>query len=211
MFKLSTEDRRLIGILLAPSWISALLAIVAGLVVSIGVITAFELHNSTVQQQLIAWQQNKPQPALTTPSQTVTENDHPTLTGSWPLLVIWSFIGLVVYVIATSVLRSLARAEALRETLDDVHARPHELIATTAEHILLRLIALVILLVLFRVFLKQLLPYSVTAAHASAADLRSLTGILYAFVSFAMIAVSLHIQTIFLRLSFGRARIFSST
>lgn len=209
MLKFSTEDRRLLGVLLKPSWLSALVAIVAGLVVSVGVITAFELHNSTVQQQLVAWQQTKPQPALTTPDQTLPENDRPTVAGSWPLLVVWSLIGLAVYVIATAVVRSLAQAEALRESLDDVHARPRQLVATTVEHVLLRVVALIILVILFRVFLKQLLPYSITAAHASAADFWSATGILYACLSFAMIVVSLHIQTIFLRLSLGRARIFS--
>lgn len=210
MFKLSDQDRRLIGILLTPSWLSGLLVIVAGLVVCVGVIAAFEAHNSPIQQQLVAWQQNKPQPALTTPEQVLPENDKPSLRGSWPLLVVWSLIGLVVYAIATTIVGSIARAEQLRESLDDVHARPRDLLESTAEHILLRVVALIILLVLVQIFVKQLLPYSITAAHASAADVLSPSGALYALLSFAMVTISLHVQVIFLRLTVGRVRLFST-
>src|ERR1700751_5790038 len=84
------SQKRPLTLLLTPSWLSGLLAVTAGLVVSVGVIIVFSLNNSSVQQQLIAWQSTKAGPALTTPDHTLPENDHPTLRGSWPLILVWS-------------------------------------------------------------------------------------------------------------------------
>src|SRR5437868_2619258 len=93
-------NQQLIGKLLAPSLFSAAVAIFAGLVVTIGVIAAFETHDSSVQQQLVAWQPEvTQQTTLTTPGQSLPENDHPTLKGSWPLIILWSFVGLAVYAV----------------------------------------------------------------------------------------------------------------
>jgi len=209
MIKLSSEDRRAIGLLLTPSWLSGLVAIVIGLVISAGVITAFELHNSSLQQQLITWQSTQPQRALTTPDQTINSNDRPTLQGSWPLVLLWSLAGLVVYGIAAAIVQSIARAAELEKSLDYVHANRHSMLAETAEHLLLRLTAVIVLVVLAVVFWRQIIPYSITAAHASAADLLSIDGGLYALLAFVLIAVTVHVQTVFLRLALGRARVFS--
>ena len=204
--RLSSQDRHEIGLLLTPSWLSGLIAVVIGLTIGVGVIITFEAHNSLLQQQLLSWQQ--PQAALTTPSQTLTQNDRPTLSGSWPLLVLWSLAGLVVYIIAASIVHSLAQAEELRESLDYVNAKPRSALASTAEHILLRIIAVILLVVFLIAFWHQIIPYSITAAHASASDLWSLDGGLYALLAVALIAISIHIQAILLRLSLGRARVF---
>jgi amino acid transporter len=208
MFKLSDEDSRQISLLVKPSWISGLVAIVIGLIISVGVIVAFVAHNSVLQQQLLSWEQSQTQPALTTPSQTLPENNHPTLQGSWSLLILWSLAGLVVYVIAASVIHSLARAEELRESLDYVNARPKAMLASTAEHLMLRTIAAIVLVVFGVTFWRQIIPYSILASHASAADVVSLDGGLYALLSFLLIVISVHVQIILLRLTLGRARVF---
>ena len=193
MIKFSREDRREINLLLTPSWISGLIAIVAGLVVCVGVIAAFEVHNSLVQQQIVTIQQSRPQHTLTEPGQALPENDHPSLKSTWPLLVIWSLVGLAVYIIASSIARSAGQAEELRESLNYVNARPHALLASTAEHLALRLVATGLLIGFTLSIWHQVVPYSITAARASAADLLSLDGVLYALLSFGLIAVSLHI------------------
>lgn len=209
MSGLSKEDRRLIGLLLTPSWLSGLLAVVIGLIISVGGIATFEAHNSQLQQQLLVWQQSKPQPVLTTAGQTVPENDHPSLKSSWPLFLVWSVAGLVVYAAAVAIVHSFTKAEEFRESLEYVHARPRAALATTAEHLLLRLLATIVLAVFTIAFWHQVVPYSIAAAHASAADLLSLDGGLYALLSFALIAICWHVETVLLRLSLGRARVFS--
>lgn len=209
MFRLDDNDSKLINQLLTPSWLSGLVAVMIGLTISVGVIVTFELNNSALQQQLIAWQSTKPPRALTQPGQLLPENDKPSLKGSWPLLIFWSAAGLVVYAVATSIIRNLTRAEAMRESLDYVNAQPARTLAESAEHLFLRLIATILMLVLGIVFIRQVVPYSITAAHASAADVFSVDGLLYAVLAFALIVVTLHGLTILLRLSFGRARVFN--
>jgi len=210
MIKFSREDRRLVTLLLTPSWISGLIAVVAGLVVSIGVIVSFEAHNSLLQQHLLSWQQAAPQPVLTTPAQTLPESDHPSIKSTWPLLIVWGLVGLVVYVIASSLARSAAQADDLRKSLDYVNAHPRAVLAATAEHIVWRILTIIILISFTLAIWHLAVPYSITAAHASVANVLSLDGALYALLSFALIAFSLHVETVLLRLTLGRARVFSS-
>ena len=209
MSELSNTDRRQIGLLLGPSWLSGLVAIVLGLVVSLGVVIAFGVNNSGLQQQLMAWQQTQPAHPVVSSQQNLPENDHPTLRGSWPLLLVWSLTGLVVYGIVTAIIRDIGRAEEIRESLDYVNSRPQTLLATTARHVLLRVMAAVLLVAFGSFFLRQIIPYSLTAAHASASDLVSLDAGLYVLLSFGVVVVSLHIQTILLRLALGKTRLFS--
>jgi hypothetical protein len=106
-------------------------------------------------------------------------------------------------------MHSIARAEGLRESLKYVHANPRTMLASTAEHLLLRVIAGTTLVGFGVAFVEQVVPYGIMAANVSAADVISLDGALYALLSFALIAVSLHFMTILLRLALGRARVFS--
>jgi len=209
MLKLSSEDRRLLGLLLTPSWLSGLVAVVIGLTISVGVIVAFDAHNSQLQQQLMAWQDTQPQPGLATPGQSLPENNRPTLQGSWTLLLLWSLVGLLVYSLVATIIRSFVRAEELRESLDYVNAQRQTILVSTAKHLLLRVIASILLLILAAAFWRQIVPYSIAAAHASDTDLVSLDGSLYALLSFSLIVVSLHVQTILLRMALGRTRVFS--
>jgi hypothetical protein len=185
---------------------------VAGLVVTVGVITAFTVQNSSVQQQLIAWQQNRPTTTqeLTQPGQLLEEDNKPTLAGSWPLIIVWSLIGLVTYSVAASIAHSIATAANLKKSLDYVHAKRHSILEITAERIALRLVAGIILGLLLSLFISRIIPYSISASHASAGDFFSSTGWLYALLSFAVITFSVHVQTIFLRLALGKLRLFST-
>jgi hypothetical protein len=210
MPRISAEDSRLLKLLLTPSWLSGLVVVMAGLTISVGVIVAFEAHNSVLQQQLVSWEQTLPQPALTTPGQAVPQNNNrPTAQNSWTLLLLWSLVGLLVYGLVATMVHSIARAEGLRESLKYVHANPRTMLASTAQHLLLRSIAAVTLAGFAVAFLEKVVPYGITAAYASAADVMSLDGGLYALLSFALIAVSLHLMTILLRLALGRVRVFS--
>lgn len=199
-----------VSLILRPSWLSGLIAVIAGLVVSIGVIVVFSLSSSDVQQQLLIWQHSQPTRALTTPDQVLAQSDKPTFSGSWPLLVFWSGLGLVVYFVATNVARSIHNAETFRESLSYVNVKKQSLIRIETEVVLVKTVVAVLWVVFTVMFFKKVIPYSITAAHASAADVLSLQGLTYAFLSFMSIAVSVQLHTIFLRLLAGRVRIFTS-
>lgn len=208
MLKLNADDSRLLRLLLTPSWLSGLIAVVVGLLFSVVVIVAFLMHNSAVNQQLVTLQLAQPSVAGA-PGDVLPESSQATLQNSWPLLVVWGLVGVLVYALIATVMRSIVRAEGFRESLQYVHADRHTMLASTAEHVLVRAAALAALIGFAVIIWKHIIPYGVTAAYASAADPASLAGVLYALLSFGVIAFSVHILTVLLRLVFGRARIFS--
>lgn len=211
MMPQNTYHSSAINLILMPSWLSGLFAVLAGLIIAGGVILAFTATNSQIQQQIVVWQQSVPiyEPELTKPGQVVTVNDKPTLQGSWPLLIFWSVLGLAVYTVAMYVTRSISDAEAFRESLDYVHANKRSKLEGAAIHIVLRL-TIIGLWALFAVmFFRHIVPYGITAAQASAADIISPTGIVYALLSFMAIALSVQLHAVFFRLSVGKVRVFT--
>src|SRR4051812_20164232 len=103
------EDRRVLGSLLSPSWLSGLVAVLVGLGITVGTILTFSFDTSAIQQQLLSWQQHQPSHALTTPDQFVSD-PKPSLQNTWPLLLVWGAVGLLVYVLAINVIQALSNA-----------------------------------------------------------------------------------------------------
>jgi hypothetical protein len=118
-------------------------------------------------------------------------------------------IGLVVYFVVEAAARSLGEAAEFKRELGFVNARRQDLLRGVVEATLVRAVAAAAWIIFIDLFFKRIIPYSITAAQASASDLLSLTAILYIALSFCMIVLSLHAQTILLRLMAGRPRLFS--
>jgi len=195
--------------LLQPSWLSGLIAVTVGLVVTVGVLLVFSFNNSPFQQQLTSLQ-NTSSPTLTLPGQAPPGTTENSLENTWPLMGFWALVGLVIYFIVETVVNVFHNIEELREEMDYVHARRDLIVRTTVEYLLIRLLAVTVWLFFIDMFFKKIIPYSILAAHAAASDLHTWQGYLYALMSFFMIATSLQLHTIFLRLSLRRTRVFSS-
>jgi|SRR5579884_652412 len=196
--------------LLMPSWLSCLISVAAGLLLTIGVMLVFSFNNSTVQQQLIGLQ-NTAGPSLTLPGQNPPGSTQNSLQNTWPLLGFWGILGLVVYFMVETLLQLIHETSEFRKELGYVHARRDALIKDAVAHLLVRLAAVVLWLIFINIFFRRIIPYSITAAHASASDIHSWLSPLYALLAFAMVAFSLHLHTIFLRLSLSRPRVFSGS
>jgi hypothetical protein len=194
--------------LVNPSWLSGLIAITAGLFVTISVIAVFSFNNSQVQQQINSWETHISQ-NLTLPGQNPPGTTTNSLQNTWPLLGFWAVTGLVIYFIVEAIARSLHDLEFFKAELNYVHAPRDQLLRGIVEMIALRLISAAILIVFIQTFFKRIVPYAITAGHAAASNLLNLTNILYAVLSFCVIVLSLHFATILLRLTAGRPRLFS--
>ncbi len=191
-----------------PSWLSGLIAVLAGLAVTVGVALAFSFNNSQIQQQL-AGLQDTSSPTLTLPGEAPPGTTQNSLQNTWPLLGFWAVVGLVIYFVVETSIQLFQQAEEFREELGYVNAKRDRLIRTAVEYLGVRLLAVLIWLIFIEIFFKRIIPYSILAAHAGVSDLRSWQSFLYMLTSFFMIAVSLHLHTIFLRLSLRRPRVFS--
>jgi hypothetical protein len=196
--------------LFTPSWLSGFIAVVAGLVVTLGVFVLFGIQSSHIQQQLLTLQSTAAPATLTLPGQTPPDaGTSSSLLNTWPLLAFWGVVGLMVYFIVETIAKGLANVAELKNELNFVHARRDGLIRTTVEYLAIRVVGAVLWLVFIDIFFKRIIPYSITAAYASASNPRSLDGFLFALLSFIMIALSMHLHAIFLRLSLRRPRVFS--
>jgi hypothetical protein len=196
--------------LLEPSWLSGLIAVLCGLIVTVGIIVAFSYNNSDVQQQIIGWQSTSiPALSLTLPGEAPPGTTVNSLQNTWPLLGFWMIVGLIVYFVVEAAVRGLNQVAEFRRELGYVNADKDFLVREAIEIVAIRLLAAAFWLFFIELFFKRIIPYSILAGHASAAAPGSAVSFLYALLSFTMIALSLHLQTIFLRLVAGRSRLFS--
>ncbi len=203
----SVRDHDSILFLISPSWLSIVVSVVAGLIVSVGVLIVFSFHHSQVQQQLLIFQNTKAQTAVTLPGQASGPKN--SLQNTWPLLIFWSLLGLAVYFVIEELIRLLQNFAQLRRELDYMPAQRNKLLKSTLESVAVRLAAVLLWILYAELFFKRIIPYSITAANASAADFFSLAGIASIISSFLLITIGVHIHVIFARITFQRTRLFS--
>jgi phosphotransferase system glucose/maltose/N-acetylglucosamine-specific IIC component len=196
--------------ILTPSWLSGLIAIAAGLIVTVGVIITFNFKDTIAQQRLTIWQ-NTSSPALTLPGESPPGTTTNSLQNTWPLIGFWIIVGLLVYLIVEAGMKAVNDVNELKEELDYVHARRDVLIRESAVALLIRLLAMLVWLFFIEVFFKRIIPYSITASHDSVGNLKHLDALRDVGLSFLIIAASIHVHTFFLRVALHRSRVFSNT
>jgi hypothetical protein len=210
MLKTSDYDRRLIGLLLLPSWLSGLVAVCGGLAVTVASIVISRYQGSSLQLELFNYRAT-PAPNLTTSYQTVGTNlSANTFVSDLPLFLFWALAGLIVYLFASSLFGVLQNVAELKSELDYVHTDRRQLIDIALLHLAFRLGVLLFWLPYLLFFFHHVVPYSIAAAHVASASLISLNGLMYSLLAFLVIAGSLHIHAILLRLLFLKPRVFTN-
>jgi hypothetical protein len=195
--------------LLTPSWLSGLVAIMAGLAMSVGVIVAFHVANNSFRQQLTALSQTQQhQQTLTQPGELPPAQNN-SLQANVPVLVLFAFAGVAIYSIATGLVNSVRSLAQIRREINYVNARPKSLLKEFSEQAGLRLGALLVWALFTTVFVRRIIPYAITSAHASAVTVLSVSGIKDAFFAFIVVTLSMHLHAIFLRLVSRRVRVFA--
>jgi hypothetical protein len=205
MLKLTTEDRHFLRAVLSLSWLSGLVIVLSGLIVTGGSIITFELNQSAFKQELLLWMQSHSDNTISVSGQS-TQTVNPTLANSWPLILVWAAVGLLIYMIAASIVRAVIGTIEFERELDYVHANPHSMLKNIIEHIVMRLVAGVFLITLVILFMYHTLPYVISAGRTSAANFWSATGIENAVISFALTALCAYAASILLRLTLGKER-----
>jgi hypothetical protein len=209
MLKITSEDRHFLRAVLAPSWLSWLVIILAALIVTGGAVLTFSLNHSGLKQDLIGWEQNHNTNTLSASGQS-TQSVAPTLANSWPLIIVWAGVGLLTYSVAVSIVRFILESIQFRRQLEYVNADPRSMLEVTVEHLVTRIVASVLLLLLVLSFIYHMLPYTISVARISANGLLTVTGSRDVATSFLLTAVFAYFANVLLRLSLGKARIFTS-
>jgi hypothetical protein len=206
MTKITTEDIKYMRAVLAPSWLSGLVVVLSGLIVTAGAIITFSLNNSAFKQDLIGWEQSHANTGLSVTGQSL-QPVNPTLANSWPLILVWAVVGLVTYIIAAAIIRFILETIQLRQQLDYVHANPRLMVEYIIEHLVMRLIAALLLVTLVMLFVYHTLPYVISASRISV-NSWSLNAAPYVAISFILTALCAYAGSILLRLTLGKKRVF---
>jgi hypothetical protein len=205
--KITTEDRHFLKAVLAPTWLSSLVIVLAALIVTAGTMITFGLNHSAFKQDLLGWEQSHTD-SLSITGQS-TESVNPTIENSWPLILVWAGVGLLTYTVASSIVRFILEAIEFRRELDYVHANRKSMMAVTVEHLIMRLVSAILLLVLVLLFVYHVLPYAISTAQASAGHVLTVAGIRGAVLSFIFTMLCVYFASVLMRMSIGRTRVFS--
>lgn len=197
-------NHRLLGILLTPSWLSTLIVLTAATGITGGVIAISHFSGSDIQALYSSYQANKAQQGLLESYR--TDKLHAIISAA-PLMVFWSLIGLVVYLLATNIVGSIKQAGEMKNELDYVNIDRTQLLRTAGLHFLVRVIVMAVWLPYIFFFFHHVLPYVITAATVGA--LLTIDNILYIALAIFVMSFALHIHVILLRLLLLRPRIMS--
>lgn len=195
-------ERRLLLLLLRPSYISALVAIlIVVLVLGSAVLTALYWSDGAIASAL---------QSISASNQSIIENDQ--TTGESPvsavlLFLFWALIGLAVYYVVIGIAHALSEVREVRASISDVNANRASFLRTFAEKTGTRLLGLVLLFTAVALLLRTVLPYSLQLGQTLTLDIQSF-GLL--ILSGVMLLVVLHVITIAMRLIVLRPRLFSS-
>lgn len=195
------HERRLIGDLLKPSYLSATLAGGSAIVIT-GAAIVSRLYWSD------GW--------LADTLRTVRDSnkyvlDGHTGSGDSPinkilLFAFWAAVGLAVYFLAVGIVRAIGEVHELEEESGYLHSDRRAIMHTFVTRLLIRLGALVLLLVVIWLYLQRVLPYVLSTTKLAGVTARS---ILSYVVGFLLLIVMAHIITMLLRALALRPRLFS--
>ncbi len=120
----------------------------------------------------------------------------------------WILVGLVVFVSLSTLGNTIASITRVIETTHYLNQRKEHLDNSTYFRVVIRLIGGLGFFVFYIVFAKFNLPFAVLANQAWLGDIRSPIGWLYGFLGFIVLALSLHIFIVFVRLALLKPRLY---
>jgi hypothetical protein len=195
----------------APSWLSLLFCLFIALALCAWVVLSLVFKSSGVSQLILHpnGMGHTQQSILTLPGQAAPESAN-SLQNTWPLIVFWGFVGLIVYFVVDLFLNLASDIGRFNRELDYVHARRDIIIKTTTEILIVRLVAVVLWLFFVDFFIKRVIPHCINLCDNSTHAISLIHAAEDVLVAFIIMFVCMHINTVFLRIVLRRARIIRS-
>jgi len=202
---LPTNLRRIIK-LATPSSLSAVLCLVASLIVSLG---ALFLNRFRANSLGIEGSYHQTQQTLAS-SHLVGSIFQSRIVNDLPLIVFWAVIGTIVYIFAADIIKAFRNSVDLVEELDYAHVNKSRLITDQLVRLGIRILVLVVWLPYIDLFFNSIMPYAIRIAILASTAGNVIQVILHVLLSVAIGAIAFHLNVIFLRLLFLKPRLFSN-
>lgn len=206
---LDTNDRRWLKLLITPSWFSMLVAICCSFAVLIGVVLAANYQGTSLQQQVAQARAQQINAHYSSDDEMFEGIQGNTFLDVAPLMFMWAVVGIIVFYFSVAIVQALQHAVEFKEELDYVNADRNGMIRTAFMHLAIRLIVGVLWVLFIVGFFGTVLPYAVNSALAVAALGLDPESLLYAVLCLLAVGISVHINTIFLRLLMFKPRVFN--
>lgn len=199
-------EQRLLGHLLRPSYLSAMVAIGSALII-LGSALVTRLYGAN------GWAANI--------VRTVTDsnryvfanfggaqtNDGGSTLNAILLFLFWALVGLMVYYFVVGLFRAASEARELEQEVNVyVHRNRYAVIRNFAERMLTRIAGLSLLFLVMVLYLTRVIPYSLTVGHSISLEPIHIISVA---VAFALLVVMVHLITVLMRLVALRPRLFS--
>jgi hypothetical protein len=204
------DSFRLFLSLLSPSLLSGAITSLLGILLLIGPFLLIHFGNTAQEGFLglhIAYQQSSLTSVAHGVSTQFLGNPH---VGQAVFLAFWGAVGLVVYLMAASLVRRSEDFFSLVHQMDYVNVVRHQYVQYHLIRAIVRIVAVVGWCLLLPNFIYKIVPYSLAAAQVSAEHSTLnhwLTSILFCFGS----VLILHVLTVLLRLMVLRPRLFGQS
>lgn len=207
----SRDSLRLFFALLLPSWLSGAIAIIIGILIFIGPFLLLHF-GSTAQEGFLGLHIAYQSSSLTNIAHGVRVqflgNAH---VGQAVFLGFWGAVGLVVYLMAESLVRKAESFFSLVHELGYVNVVRHEFVQYHLIRAVVRIIAVVAWCILLPLFIYHLLPYSIAAAELSALHSSTISYWLTDLEFSVGCVLAMHALIVFLRLMVLRPRLFGAS
>jgi hypothetical protein len=204
----ASVDRKLLGVFLRPSWLSGLISLLVGVTVIVSTILLTRVGN-TVQQSLLGLHNVYNASSVGRSVETVTNNfAQNSDLNNVLLFLMWGSVGLLVYSIVQGVAKELHDADRLLRELEEVPASRSSILHDLFLRAIIRLVSLACWWILLRFTIYELFPYTIAAAHISALNPANAGDWTQTLLAGLGCMLAMHGLTIFLRLTFLRARLF---
>lgn len=194
-------------LLITPSWLSGVIAVIGAIAVVVATIVATQFPGSSYWE--ILQTQSVAEPTVSRNYETVNNNlEVNSFVSSMPLFIFWAGVGVMVYAFAANIFNIFQKAAIFKEEMEFVNMNRRQLIYEALLKLGLRVLFFVIWLIFVQLTLKIFIPYGVAATQYASQIDSSFTGLVYLLLALAIVAVTLHIHAVLLRLIRLRPRLF---
>ena len=123
-----------------------------------------------------------------------------------PIYFFWAAIGFIVYIMAIKTYKAFTNITEMEQEFKYVHADKRAILKEELTHVGIRLLAVVLFILSYFIFIRYVLPYSLLQAYSLGLNL-SFSSIWHSIWATLLLFISFHLVVIELRLLFMRSRI----